>query len=917
MLKPSSAIEFSSTPVPTPIPNGKDHPPASLPRQVIGSPYNPSSRASSSSSSSSFGDVPVNTTCPHCHKAITTTVSYKHSCMGITLCVLTTLVLGLYSFCVVPFLWLGLKDAVHSCPFCRNLIQRQSRISIPLFSSSREEIVTVKCGSCAVVLSRRYFLLFFCILFFILLFYILRAGWLGNALDILPKGELTEASWGDFYRDCGQKSQLGNPLQAVANFRDKFGGKTVRWTGLVKHVKEGLFSSNFLFLVMYPTMTLAGQQHKKASGHPDSFSSSPFSFGRTGGGEDMSREGGEGSDAEEKRKSKQEKEEEDQEEEKARLLALDEENRGLQGDGADLALAFSGDLNQVVEKLVPGDKVSFEATLVELGRRGKPTLGRLWSVSVIESWESREKRLRELAKAQEQEAQHLLSNLFPSAFGSPFGGFNPFNLMGSLGGRGVVVIRKQIITSPDPEGSPIAVRVVRTFTDDGPLGTGRDTGGGEEDGSRRHPLSLFGMPWGDRGGDRTEGLKGEMKKNEKTNPSMLMNERGGGRGSQWGSEGGGIWGRWMMGEGVNEGEEEERGGGEEKIHGADELIAQLKARLMKEEKHFPSMYGRGGGKKGEEGGEEEDDFSDVELFDEEGENHKGHLYEEKEEEEEEDLFSRTRRIAAEVKRDYAMKNYRQKNKENQTTAEEVRREDKERNVHEGMKKDHNTPQESQRKTEGTSSRQTSSSSPVKKSQQVKTPSHARNEDPSFKDVRGDSSDRKKVHSSASSPASPSRIPSQNKNNAPPPRTGAPTRKGPSPSLPPSSSPRVSSSSSSSDNSVREPRQQGEQGLPKPQSKTPPQRVINKDYEREDEKKTAPPRRSSSPGQLPSDSSQAGGERTRPGGRGGEQAKKIHAAVKSQQQEQQRQQEQTGQQKEQERKVGMTGNEREGGVEEGK
>lgn len=90
--------------------------------------------------------------------------------------------------------------------------------------------------------------------------------------------------------------------------------------------------------------------------------------GQGGGG--ASHEGGEGSDGgDEKRKSKQEKEEEEQEEEKARLLDLDEENRGLQGDGADLALAFSGSLNEVVEKLVPGDKVSFEATLVELGRR--------------------------------------------------------------------------------------------------------------------------------------------------------------------------------------------------------------------------------------------------------------------------------------------------------------------------------------------------------------------------------------------------------------------------------------------------------------------------------------------------------------------------------------------------------------------
>lgn len=152
----------------------------------------------------------------------------------------------------------------------------------------------------------------------------------------------------------------------MANFRDQFAGKTVRWVGLVKHVKEGFFSSNFLFLVMYPTMTLAGQQRpSQQKGKP---SSSSFSFG--GGGENSDGGEGAGAGGEEEDKlsvlSEKRKEEDD---ERARLLDLDEENRGLQGDGADLALAFSGDLNAVVEKLVPGDKVSFEATLVELGRR--------------------------------------------------------------------------------------------------------------------------------------------------------------------------------------------------------------------------------------------------------------------------------------------------------------------------------------------------------------------------------------------------------------------------------------------------------------------------------------------------------------------------------------------------------------------
>ncbi|CBZ55896.1 conserved hypothetical protein [Neospora caninum Liverpool] len=457
-MAPAWPIHVSRTPVPAPVPepaSPKDH-----------------GVSANRGGASSFGDAPVTTSCPHCHKAITTTISYRHSCVGVTICLLTALLLGWYAFCLVPFLWLGLKDAVHTCPSCRNLIHRHSRIHIPV-SSLRDEVVTVKCGSCAVVLSRRYFLLFSVILFLILLFYVLRAGWLGSALDVIPKGPLIASSWRDFYQECGQRSQLGNPLSAAGNFREHFLGKTVKWEGLVKQVKEGTFSSNFLFLAMYPTMTNEGR------GNVDSRSAG--SLGSAGRGNsslasllfgDEGEEGGEMGDKGTGRGKGDGEQAGQRQEEEADLLSLDEENRGMQGDGADLALAFSEDLNGKVAQLVPGDKVAFEATLVELGRRqviqsafvrgvrlkdwvfarlyfslsrGRPSLGRLWAVAVVETWEDRKKRLREKAEEESNFFQHL----FPS-FASPFGGFSPLSLMGSLGGRGVIVVRRRIITSDSP-----------------------------------------------------------------------------------------------------------------------------------------------------------------------------------------------------------------------------------------------------------------------------------------------------------------------------------------------------------------------------------------------------------------------------------------------------------------------------------
>ncbi|PFH38312.1 hypothetical protein BESB_006530 [Besnoitia besnoiti] len=474
----AAPIQISSTPVPVPVPEpacSKVHGP-------------PGKRASGLSSS--FGDAPVTTSCPHCHKAITTTVAYRHSCLGISICLFVTLLLGWYAFCVVPFLWMGLKDAVHTCPSCRNLINRQSRIQIPL-GSLRDEIVTVKCGNCAVVLSRSYFLLFFVISFLILVFYILRAGWLGSALDVIPRGPSITASWRDFYDKCGQKSQLGNPLQAAGNFREHFSGKTVKWEGLVKQIKEGTFSSNFLFVAMYPTMTAEGRGRRGAGGlgggEPEGdLASLLFGDDKAEGGEDgadarRSPAAPAGDARDDDGKTPEQREE-------AELLALDEENKGMQGDSADLALAFSEDLNKKVEALVPGDKISFEATLVELGRRGRPSLGRLWDVTVVERWEDRKKRLREKA---EDEQRSFFEHLLPS-FASPFGGFSPFSLMGSLGGRGVIVVRRQVLTS-DPASSLASI----TQTWQSPRAGEPD---GEGDGVVR-VVRVVRDDWGGRGGD--------------------------------------------------------------------------------------------------------------------------------------------------------------------------------------------------------------------------------------------------------------------------------------------------------------------------------------------------------------------------------------------------------------------------------
>lgn len=107
----------------------------------------------------------------------------------------------------------------------------------------------------------------------------------------------------------------------------------MQWEGLVKQIKEGLFSVSpaFLFVAMAPTLSTG----KDRSGP------SPTADAPSGADEENLSE----------------------------LETLRREEEGMQGDGADLGLAFDGELASQIAKLTPGDKISFQATLHELGRR--------------------------------------------------------------------------------------------------------------------------------------------------------------------------------------------------------------------------------------------------------------------------------------------------------------------------------------------------------------------------------------------------------------------------------------------------------------------------------------------------------------------------------------------------------------------
>ncbi|CEM18568.1 unnamed protein product [Vitrella brassicaformis CCMP3155] len=196
-----------------------------------------------------FGDQPVKCWCPYCTQHVVTHVELQNSWVTFLMSFVIVIVVGWPAFCVIPFLWPIFQDSVHFCPRCINTIARKQRIQFPSF---KKEVMTFRCGGCAVVLARRYVATLGIILGLIFVFALLR--WTGFFLmrEEIERGPPTERTWHDFISHCGYRSYLGNPIHATTAFNDLFKGRTVTWEGSVAKIREGLWTKNILYVEMNP-----------------------------------------------------------------------------------------------------------------------------------------------------------------------------------------------------------------------------------------------------------------------------------------------------------------------------------------------------------------------------------------------------------------------------------------------------------------------------------------------------------------------------------------------------------------------------------------------------------------------------------------------------------------------------------------
>ncbi|KAF4746874.1 hypothetical protein FOZ63_028671 [Perkinsus olseni] len=201
-----------------------------------------------------FDMSPVNCRCPFCRADITTFVTHEPSVVSYLLALLLILVLQWLSVCVLPVIWPLLKDTVHRCPSCLNKVGSRSKISLP--TSFKNDVLTFRIGHCAVVLARKYVVILLALVGVIGVFYMARSSGVMQPA-MIPRGPDIDVTWKDFLNDCGDRAYLGNPLHSVKAFDEKYKYKTVKWTGRVVRIREGidlwLFKTkSFAMIKMFP-----------------------------------------------------------------------------------------------------------------------------------------------------------------------------------------------------------------------------------------------------------------------------------------------------------------------------------------------------------------------------------------------------------------------------------------------------------------------------------------------------------------------------------------------------------------------------------------------------------------------------------------------------------------------------------------
>jgi len=174
--------------------------------------------------SDDFGDEPIYK-CTNCASKNPGYEEKEGSLLTVIAAIMSLIVFKLYAFLILPLVIEATKTVIKKCVKCDHVLDKQELLSLP---SLTDNILSFKCGNCAVVLSRKYALALIGVLI------VIWAFLPSSAPAVNPGGiELQTTKWEEYITDCGRNVILSNQVRAKRNFETKYAKNIVSWEGVL------------------------------------------------------------------------------------------------------------------------------------------------------------------------------------------------------------------------------------------------------------------------------------------------------------------------------------------------------------------------------------------------------------------------------------------------------------------------------------------------------------------------------------------------------------------------------------------------------------------------------------------------------------------------------------------------------------
>lgn len=167
--------------------------------------------------------------CLECDALVETYSSPEGTYFTVIACCITILIFRVWSLFLLPFVIPLSKAMVIRCNRCDAKLEVHQPFGL---FSLKDEVLTLKCGECALVISRTYLLTIVTIISCIFIYF-----W-ASTEAVIEKKVYISTTWPEYLEDCGGEIVLQNTIKVTDTFNKKYHEKTITWDGYLMKATE-------------------------------------------------------------------------------------------------------------------------------------------------------------------------------------------------------------------------------------------------------------------------------------------------------------------------------------------------------------------------------------------------------------------------------------------------------------------------------------------------------------------------------------------------------------------------------------------------------------------------------------------------------------------------------------------------------